>query len=384
MRIEDFQTHFNGHVPGLLGAGSAYAVLVPLVRRRGAAHLLFEVRADTLNRQPGEVCFPGGRIEAGETPTTCALREMEEELSIPPDAVHLLAELDFLYHQSGTLIHPILAEVDAGALRHMRVNTAEVKDTFLVPFSFFLKHKPILYSYDLEPHIPEDFPYHLLGYETGYPWQAGKMDVPIYLYGDHPIWGLTGRICRYLAEEMASAQIQRPASQKKSAPENQYQHIEHPIPALYRADSRILILGSFPSVKSREGHFFYHHPQNRFWRVMAALTGETLPVTIEEKRNLLLRHHIALWDVIHSCDIIASSDSSIKNVLPNDLHPILNTAKIEEIYVNGGTAGRLYRKYIEPNLGRSCTVLPSTSPANAAYSLEKLTALWRAALPSPL
>ena len=138
MRIEDFQTHFNGHVPGLLGAGSAYAVLVPLVRRRGAAHLLFEVRADTLNRQPGEVCFPGGRIEAGEPPTTCALREMEEELSIPPDAVHLLAELDFLYHQSGTLIHPILAEVDAGALRHMRVNTAEVKDTFLVPFSFFL------------------------------------------------------------------------------------------------------------------------------------------------------------------------------------------------------------------------------------------------------
>ena len=134
---------------------------------------------------------------------------------------------------------------------------------------------------------------------------------------------------------MASAQIQRPALQKKSAPENQYRHIEHPIPALYRADSRILILGSFPSVKSREGHFFYHHPQNRFWRVMAALTGETLPVTIEEKRNLLLRHHIALWDVIHSCDIIASSDSSIKNVLPNDLHPILNTAKIEGIYVNG-------------------------------------------------
>ncbi len=114
MRIEDFQTHFNGHVPGLLGAGSAYAVLVPLVRRRGAAHLLFEVRR-YLNRQPGEVCFPGGRMRPEKPPTTCALREMEEELSIPPDAVHLLAELDFLYHQSGTLIHPILAEVDAGA-----------------------------------------------------------------------------------------------------------------------------------------------------------------------------------------------------------------------------------------------------------------------------
>ena len=117
---------------------------------------------------------------------------------------------------------------------------------------------------------------------------------------------------------------------------------------------------------------------------MAALTGETLPVTIEEKRNLLLRHHIALWDVIHVVTSLLPAIAASKNVLPNDLHPILNTAKIEEIYVNGGTAGRLYRKYIEPNLGRSCTVLLSTSPANAAYSLEKLTALWRAALPSPL
>lgn len=106
MRIEDFQTHFNGHVPGLLGAGSAYAVLVPLVRRRGAAHLLFEVRADTLNRQPGEVCFPGGRIEAGEPPHyLCSARNGRRTVD-SPDAVHLLAELDFLYHQSGTLTTP--------------------------------------------------------------------------------------------------------------------------------------------------------------------------------------------------------------------------------------------------------------------------------------
>ena len=376
MRIEDFEKHFACHMPSLLGAGSAFAVLVPLIVCRGVPHLLFEVRADTLDRQPGEVCFPGGHMESGETPAACALRETEEELSIPSAAIRPLAELDFVYHQSGTLIYPILAEVDAKALRRMRINPAEVKDTFLVPFSFFRKTKPILYTYDLEPHIPEDFPYHRLGYQSAYPWRAGKMDVPIYLYGGHPIWGLTGRICRYLAEEMAAGE--------KSAAPGAYQHIEHPIPALYRADSRILILGSFPSVKSREGHFFYHHPQNRFWRVIAALTGETPPATIEEKRSLLLRHRIALWDVIHSCDIIGSSDSSIKNVLPNDLRPILNTADIEGIYANGGTAGRLYRKYIEPDLGRSCTVLPSTSPANAAYSLEKLTALWHAALPSPL
>ena len=114
---------------------------------------------------------------------------------------------------------------------------------------------------------------------------------------------------------------------------------------------------------------------------MAALTGEEVPATIEEKRALLLRHHVALWDVIHSCDIIGSSDSSIKNVMPNDLRPILNTASIRQIYTNGGTAGRLYRKYIQPELHLPCTVLPSTSPANASYSLEKLTALWRDAIP---
>lgn len=158
----------------------------------------------------------------------------------------------------------------------------------------------------------------------------------------------------------------------------------HNIPPVFDENSRILILGSFPSVKSREGMFFYHHPQNRFWKVIAALVGEDAPVTIEEKRSMLLRHHIALWDVIHSCDIIGSSDSSIKNVMPNDLRPILDTADIQQIYANGGTAGRLYQKYIEPELGRACTVLPSTSPANASYSLEKLIALWREAIPYEL
>ena len=99
---------------------------------------------------------------------------------------------------------------------------------------------------------------------------------------------------------------------------------------------------------------------------------------------MLLRHHIALWDVIHSCDIIGSSDSSIKNVVPNDLRPILDAAPIRQIYTNGGTAGRLYRKYIEPELGRPCTVLPSTSPANASYTLDKLIIHWQQAIGVPL
>ena len=161
-------------------------------------------------------------------------------------------------------------------------------------------------------------------------------------------------------------------------------YVTHPIPPLYDGDSRVLILGSFPSVKSREGMFFYHHPQNRFWRVIAALTGEAVPETIEEKRRLLLDHRIALWDVIHSCDIIGSSDSSIKNVAANDLSPILRAADIRQIYTNGATAGKLYRKYIEPRLHRGCTVLPSTSPANASYSTEKLLRAWREAIPFDL
>lgn len=153
--------------------------------------------------------------------------------------------------------------------------------------------------------------------------------------------------------------------------------LRHPFPAIYAPDSRILILGSFPSVKSREQMFFYGHPQNRFWRVMATLLSADVPQTVEEKRAFLLANHIALWDVIASCDIAGSSDASIRNAVPNDLTPILETASIRQIFTNGGTAHRLYRKYIYPLTGREDTVLSSTSPANAARSLDALIDAWQ-------
>ena len=153
--------------------------------------------------------------------------------------------------------------------------------------------------------------------------------------------------------------------------------IVHPIPPLFDAQSRLLILGSFPSVKSREAGFFYGHPQNRFWRVTAAVFSEPVPQTIDEKRAFLLRCKIALWDVIAACDITGSSDSSIRNVVPNDLSVILNAAPIRQIYVNGGTAARFYDKYQRPITGKEAIRLPSTSPANAAWSLEKLCAAWQ-------
>ncbi|MBE6009176.1 MAG: DNA-deoxyinosine glycosylase [Lachnospiraceae bacterium] len=153
--------------------------------------------------------------------------------------------------------------------------------------------------------------------------------------------------------------------------------ITHPIEPVFDTNSRILILGSFPSVKSREQGFFYGHPQNRFWKVLAAVFEDEVPATIPEKKAFLLRNHIAVWDVIYSCEIQGSSDSSIRNVTANDLRPLLETADIQGIFVNGKTAEKLYQKYTEPVCGREAVYLPSTSPANAAWSLERLTEAWR-------
>ena len=150
----------------------------------------------------------------------------------------------------------------------------------------------------------------------------------------------------------------------------------HEFPPVYDENSEILILGSFPSVKSREMQFFYGHPQNRFWKVLAQVLNETVPQTIPEKKEMLLRHHIALWDVIASCDIAGSSDSSIKNAVPADISRILKAADIQTIIANGGTAFRLYERYCEPVTGRPAALCPSTSPANAAFSLERLSECW--------
>lgn len=150
----------------------------------------------------------------------------------------------------------------------------------------------------------------------------------------------------------------------------------HSISPVYDENSKILILGSFPSVKSRECGFFYGHPQNRFWKVVAAVFEEAVPEIIEEKRQFLLRNGVAVWDVIHSCDITGSSDSSIKNVVVNDINTILTKADIQKIYVNGKKAFTLYKKYVEPQTGREAECLPSTSPANAAFGLERLITEW--------
>ena len=153
--------------------------------------------------------------------------------------------------------------------------------------------------------------------------------------------------------------------------------INHPIKPFYDENSKILILGSFPSVKSREQMFFYGHPQNRFWRVISKVFGYDEPQSIEEKKALLKENNIAVWDVIASCKIVGSSDSSIKNVMPNNINCILNNGNIEKIIVNGKTAEKFYNKYIKPQINRCAICLPSTSPANASWSTERLINEWK-------
>lgn len=158
---------------------------------------------------------------------------------------------------------------------------------------------------------------------------------------------------------------------------SEWQQQTHPISPVFDANSSILILGSFPSVLSRKTAFFYGHPNNRFWQVLATVYQETLPITIEEKKALLLRHHIALWDVVAICEIKGSADSTIRNIVPNDLTMIFEKSKISKIYVNGKTAYQLYYTYLYPTVQKDAILLPSTSSANARYTIQQLCEEWK-------
>ena len=151
-----------------------------------------------------------------------------------------------------------------------------------------------------------------------------------------------------------------------------YEHIEHGIPPVFNAESRVLILGTMPSPKSRENGFYYMHPQNRFWRVISTVLGEPLPTTNGERASLLLKNKIALWDTLAQCDIIGASDSSVKNETPNDLSVITDTADIKAIFTTGKAAYKYYCRFQQESTGIEAICLPSTSPANARFGLDAL------------
>lgn len=196
--LEELRRRFGGHEPGLLGARRAYAVLCPLVEGPEGLSLLFEVRAAAL-RQGGEVCFPGGRMEPGETVEQAALRETEEELAIPRDQVALLGRGDFICNQAGFLLHPVVGTVSAAGLAALRPSPAEVAETFTVPLAFFRTQPPRVHAYTLEPAVPADFPYEMVGVPRDYPWSRGRVEVPLWHWQDHVIWGMTARIAAEVA-----------------------------------------------------------------------------------------------------------------------------------------------------------------------------------------
>lgn len=197
MTIDQLNNLLTQRTPAPMDATARYAVLVPLVELDGELHLLYEVRAATLRRQPGEVCFPGGRIEGNESAVECALRETQEELAIPRSAIRVLGPLDFICHRSGFVMYPILATVDADAAKNLIPNPAEVDSTFLVPLSALRFMTPEQYRYELIPAPGEDFPYERIGISRDYRWQNGVESGLVYPWEDKAIWGLTGRITRH-------------------------------------------------------------------------------------------------------------------------------------------------------------------------------------------
>ena len=202
MRTEILKTLWRSRTPGLLGRKYACAVLCPFVEKEDGLHLLFEVRATSLRRQGGEVCFPGGRMEPGETAEICALRETEEELRISPVHVQLLGRPDYLSQAGKFSLEPVVGLVEAAGLAAMRPSAAEVESVFTVPLEFFRTQPPKIYTCTLEPNVPADFPYDEVGVSPAYRWDTGEAEIPIWHWEGHTIWGLTGRIVKNLIETM--------------------------------------------------------------------------------------------------------------------------------------------------------------------------------------
>lgn len=199
--LDLLRRRFGTHQPGLMGATKEYAVLCPFAEKEDGLHLLLEVRSDQVS-QAGEVCFPGGRMEPGETPEAAALRETKEELGIPADAITLIGQADFMVGRRSALLRPVLGLVSPAGMEAIKPSSAEVAQVFTVPLSFFQTVPPTVYTYNLLPQIPEDFPYEAVGISRDYPWRTDRQEVPLWFYEGHPIWGMTARIIRHLISQL--------------------------------------------------------------------------------------------------------------------------------------------------------------------------------------
>ncbi len=180
--------------PEPIGLHSYYSVLIPVIEKKDGLHLLYQVRSETMRRQPGEISFPGGRMEEGEIPLECAVRETHEELGIPMDTIHIISELNYINAYSNFTMYSFLGQIDEAAVDNANISKDEVKELFTVPLDYLIGHEPYVYSYELRPDVREDFPYKKFGIKEDYDWRTGTSVVPFYTYDDRVIWGLTARL----------------------------------------------------------------------------------------------------------------------------------------------------------------------------------------------
>lgn len=202
LQLGDFEKVFKGWKPVPLGNYRFYSVLVPLIEKEGKLFLLYEVRAETLKIQPGEVCFPGGRLEEDESLQECAVRETCEELNLYPGQIRIIAQLNYIHTYSNFAMYPFLGVINYETFENITVSREEVKEVFLVPLSYFLETEPLTLTYEVAPMGIEDFPHEKINFKGAYKWRKGKTTIPIYHYQGWTIWGLTARITRNLIEIM--------------------------------------------------------------------------------------------------------------------------------------------------------------------------------------
>lgn len=198
--LNEVENIFEGRTPGAAGKHSYFSVLVPLVEKEDGLHLLFELRAAHMKRQPGEVCFPGGKVEPGESFQECAVRETVEELGIREDDIRIINQMDVMYTYSNFTLFPYLGVIKAEALERLDCNPDEVEEIFTVPVDHLLNNEPFLYKMQIMPQIKEDFPYERIRFPKTYKWRVGSNDIPIYEYENRIIWGLTGRVTMNLMQ----------------------------------------------------------------------------------------------------------------------------------------------------------------------------------------
>lgn len=205
--INEIEKIFKGREPEPVGKYRYFSVMLPLVEKEGKLHVLYEVRAAKMKCRPGEVCFPGGAIEKGETKEECAIRETMEELGLERSAVEIINEIDMLHTYSNFTMYCYLGKIEYEALCNAQVNEGEVEEYFMLPLDEMLEYEPYVYAVDIAPVIGDDFPYDMLGLDNGYNWQHGVSEVPIYKFGSRIVWGLTARLTKNFLNAIKKSEI---------------------------------------------------------------------------------------------------------------------------------------------------------------------------------